>query len=38
MGSAGLGVVESVPAYEDTGEIAADTFHVLTLARAAGAR
>jgi ubiquinone/menaquinone biosynthesis C-methylase UbiE len=38
MGAAGLTVVESVPAYEDSGDIDAETFHVLAVARVAGAR
>jgi ubiquinone/menaquinone biosynthesis C-methylase UbiE len=38
MGAAGLALVESVPAYQDSGEIEADTFHVLASARVANAR
>ena len=38
MSAAGLAPVESMPAYQDSGEIEADTFHVLALARVAGAR
>ena len=33
MAAAGLATVDSVPAYQDSGEIQADTFHVLALAR-----
>jgi ubiquinone/menaquinone biosynthesis C-methylase UbiE len=38
MGAAGLDVVESVSAYQESGEIEAETFHVLALARVAGTR